>query len=54
MIMALIKDFFSYGIKDVIVLVIDNILYSLESITTEECMKCADVDCEVKMLENQL
>lgn len=49
-----IKDFFSYGANDLVVLITYNILYSLENITTEECMKYADVDCEVKMVENEL
>ena len=47
-----IKNFFNYG--DDFFLITDNALYGPEKIITEECTKYADVDCEIKMVENKL
>ena len=49
---GLIKNFFIYG--DDFFLITDNALYGPEKIITEECTKYADVDCEIKMVENKL
>lgn len=49
---GLIKNFFIYG--DDFFLITDNALYGPEKIVTEECTKYADVDCEIKMVENKL
>lgn len=48
-----IKDIFIDGWGN-LVLVTDNSLYNFKTITTEECTKYADIDCEDKLVESKL